>query len=123
MTCWIGPAPLPRLQLEEAVRAVHVTVTWVVSLHVESPSLTTRLIVAVPAAVQVKRVEDVVVSVRAPEVADHVYETGAGALSASWAAATSATEPPTKTSSGVAVTPSICGHTLMAPVARMEPLV
>src|SRR6185437_3288731 len=124
MTCWMAPAPLPSWQVAAAGRGSQVTVTLEVAAQpaVASPSEAVSVIVAVPGAVQVKRVARPAVSVKVPEVAAQVAVRAEGPLSASCAAAVRLTLPPTNTSVGLASSASICGQTFTVPLTETLPL-
>src|SRR5438132_13371222 len=106
MTCWIEPAPLPSTQVLLA-GATQFTVTLAASaqLAAGSPSEAVSVTVTVPALVQVKRGLAVAASVRVPPDTVQCSASGEGPMSASWAAPSSAIDPPTCTCAGRALTP------------------
>src|SRR5215471_12383284 len=99
MTCWMAPAPFPSWQPLPAVITEQVTLTVLVAAQpaAGSPSDTVSVSVAMPAVVHVKRVDAAEASSTVPELALQWYVSDEGPLSASWAVADSATDPPTST--------------------------
>ena len=78
--------------------------------------------VAVPGEVQTKRVASAPALVKTPEVEVQCALSGEGPLSASCAVAVRPTDPPTRTSDGLASTPSICGQTFNVPLTSTLPV-
>src|ERR1035438_9689576 len=118
----LASSPVPASAVPASAPETASQITVVDPMSPQSLSVTLTVMVAVPAAVQVKVVVAAVGLAIVPDVAVHEYEMGAGPMSSSLADATRFTVVPTGTSMGVALRLSSVGQMLRTPVTDTLPV-